>query len=473
MTVDGDSINEIGGFGRYVNSLPGNNNQQRLNFALDNGMPVVYFGNLSSDWSKKFPTDGGAYYGSWVDPAHYIAVTGRSGNNYIVNDPLYCGGARLMSYLDLETFISSDPSGTAFFWHTPTPFAITRNSGRSYVFMRNKNDNRIYFTYRDFSQSNVWQNWSSINSSRPIWGNPVAIETGYGSLHVFAIGENGQILSFREEINGNNITFVEYNTYGGISYLPLTVCRNYLGYFRLFARGIDGNDIWQYSLAGWRRVNGDSGDARTGPSAVLNNADCITVFAGWNSNTSTPLYFTYETAPYGNWSGWAEISNIDSGSIKGSPVAFRRGEGVTNSGTDSNIRVFVRARDTSYIYYKNQANWNDNWRFAGQTYMAAIGQPAVGMMNNVTISEISVFIRDVNNRIQWTFNLDPYNNNWYGWQQLGDGITTSDVTISRTSDGRIFVVVKGTDNRMWYNLQNGTTAGDWLGWQQLGDGIQF
>ncbi|MCU0289484.1 MAG: C39 family peptidase, partial [Acidobacteria bacterium] len=220
------AIQRLGGESMTVN------NQTSLDKALNNGMPIVLFGYLTTTWKNQFSPAG-----HWSGTGgHYIAVTGKTYDGYyIVNDPLYYYGGEPMTYAQVSTFLGSGISGTAFYWKTPTPCAITKSNGISNVFMRKISDNKIYRTYQTSANGN-WNNWSAI-STTTVRGNPLVIEQPNGRLLLFARGTNKNVYMFSEDAYGNMSTVTDF---GGETYYELGVCKNGDGRVEFYARGVDG-----------------------------------------------------------------------------------------------------------------------------------------------------------------------------------------------------------------------------------------
>jgi len=433
-------------------------NQTSLDKALDNGMPVVLYGTLTTTWKNQFsPT------GHWSGTGgHYIAVTGKTYDGYyMVNDPLYYHGGEPMTYAQLSTFLGSGVAGTAFYWKTPTPCAITKSNGISNVFMRRISDNKIYRTYQTATNGS-WTNWSAI-STTTVRGNPIVIAQPNGRLLLFARGINKNIFMFSEDASGNMSTVTDF---GGETYYELGVCKNGDGRVEFYARGIDRKIYKRYQTA----VNGGfsdwdgtlAGDMRTGASGALNSDNRIELFAGGRGNGSTPLMHTYQTVPNGAWvGGWYDRG----GHCRSIPTAFRDYNAL--------VLVFVRGADNC-LYFKTLEDGWANWGAAGNT-LYTFGRPAIATFTHFGNTDTQVFVRCYNNKTYWTFynkRVNPHT--WSNWTNNGDtGTATSDPAAARYANGRLYVVVRGTSGYLYYRLQSSSLDDNFAGWVLLGNALDF
>lgn len=89
-----------------------------INDALAAGHPVVLAGTISPSWKQEFPTDG--HYGSAGRVGHFIAILGTtSDGKYIVDDPMYTGGAVAMTRDQIANFTGTNPDVTTVGWKEP------------------------------------------------------------------------------------------------------------------------------------------------------------------------------------------------------------------------------------------------------------------------------------------------------------------------------------------------------------------
>lgn len=462
------AISTLGGGAMTVSS------QATLDKALENGMPIVLFGYLDTEWRSQFTPQG---HWSGTCP-HYIAVTGKTGDGYyIVNDPMYYYGGDLMTYTQLSKFPQSGNyvSGTAFHWKTPTPFAIKKSDGIVNVFMRDISSGRIYRTYQT-SQNGGFANWSYI-SSLAVGGNPVAIEQPNGRLLLFVKGASNQVIMFSEDAYGN---MSSYTDFGGETYYAVSASKNLDGRVEFFVRGIDGNIYKRYQTS----VNGGfsdwcslDGDTRSAPEAVQNADGRMEVFVGWKYTAAaqTPLAHTWQTSANGDWSGTWNYSDLG-GHIKGHPKAFLHGMDSTTG--DGWLRAFVRSGTDNVLYYKTQRDSWNSWYTAGSLPKAVFGHPAVSMItykdtDNYYYDDMQVFVRGVDNVTYWSrLKKRGSSYSWTSWSGNIDGIATSDPGCARFANGRIFVTVRGNDGNLYYRVQS-NDQGDWAAWAYLGNSLDF
>ena len=156
--------------------------QKDLDFALNNGMPVVLYGRYFQLWRDVYDSDN--HWGQDDDINHFIAVTGKSSETeYIVNDPMYKNGAKIMTYNQLRVFFEDGKNPRSdvnslysygLYWKPIKPFTITKSNGIAYIFVRNPSDNLLYFSYQDQPNGDFCPFIKISNFE--ISGNPVAIE---------------------------------------------------------------------------------------------------------------------------------------------------------------------------------------------------------------------------------------------------------------------------------------------------------
>jgi hypothetical protein len=453
------AITRLGGEALSVNS------RAELDKALTNGMPVVLYGYLDSDWRSQFsPAD---HWGGTI--GHYIAVTGKTGNGYyIVNDPMYKQGAETMTYQQLARFPQSGSyvNGLAFYLKTPKPFAVTKTNGCIHVFMRKINNSLIYRSYQSTPNGSFSQ-WQPV-SSIPVTGNPVAIEQSDDRLLLFSRGSSGQVVMFREDSYGN---MSDYTDFGGETYFDIGVSKNHDSRIEFYVRGTEGDLYKQYqmspngSFSGWSY---ELPDMQTSPAAAQNTDGRIEVFGGLHEQNSTPLANTWQESPNGQWSHfWNNLG----GHIKDNPAAY--------TGTDGWIRVMVVSPETNRLHYKSQRDsWTD-WHTAGSSPLYAFGTPVMESMQNwdytsrTVYSDLAVFVRGRDNNTYWSLLKKRGSTyTWTSWYSNIGGIATSDPGVAQYSDGRLFVTVRGTDGRMYYRIQSGTYT-SWNSWAVLGGDTTF
>ncbi len=130
VTVDGTKYplresNSTVGYGQVVDGaiaagLPAEHTYGwgALNDALAAGHPVVLAGTISPAWKDLFPADG--HYGSAGRVGHFVAILGKTADGqYIVNDPMYTGGAVAMTADQITTFTGANPDVTTVGWKQP------------------------------------------------------------------------------------------------------------------------------------------------------------------------------------------------------------------------------------------------------------------------------------------------------------------------------------------------------------------
>jgi acylphosphatase len=221
------------------------------------------------------------------------------------------------------------------------------------------------------------------------------------------------------------------------------------GRLEVFTRGPDKAmwHSWQTApngnWSGWASLGGGISSA---PAYGRNADGRIEMFA---RGMDGALWHMWQTAPNNGWSGWASLGGL----ITSDPVVVNNADG--------RLEVFARGTDDA-LWHIWQTAPNNGWSgwasLGGQIY----GDPVVG--HNAD-GRLEAFVMGTDRALWHIWQTAP-NGNWSGWKSEG-GILASDPVVSRNADGRMEVFVRGTDDAVWHIWQTAPN-GNWSGWASLG-----
>jgi GH25 family lysozyme M1 (1,4-beta-N-acetylmuramidase) len=198
---------------------------------------------------------------------------------------------------------------------------------------------------------------------------------------------------------------------------------------------------FQLSGGGWYKGWLDEGDGNLvgEPAAMLNTNGALEVFA---RAASGALEHKWQTAPNGQWSGWASLG----GALHSDPIVGRNGDG--------RLEVFASGSDDRLAHIWQEAPhaaWGSWSSFGG---IAIKGTQRVGANAD---GRLEVFAVGSDDKLHHIVQLPG--GGWSGWLDAGSFTVAGEAALGRNSDGRLEVFARGSDNRLWHVWQtsaNGT-----------------
>lgn len=300
----------------------------------------------------------------------------------------------------------------------------------------------------------AWKPFEGLGGS--LLPGPVAVgRNADGRLAVFARGTNSAIWQIAQTAPGGG--WSAWQSLAGTLAGPPDVAPNPDGRLEVFARG-PGSALWHAwqtspggSWSGWSSL----GEVLTSEPAVIPwSTDLLVV---WARNLASHAEHIWQNAPGGAWSAWAD----DGGLFTGAPVPS----------LDADGRQEAFGRGTSdLLYHRWQAHLNADWvpDWAGFGGVQLNGDPAIA---RDSAGRLHAFARGKDNALWHTWQTAPNGTAWAPWSSLG-GQFAGDPVLRKDglekAPGALQVFATGADGAVYSSDQTGTAPDGWSRFLSLG-----
>jgi hypothetical protein len=313
-----------------------------------------------------------------------------------------------------------------------------------------------------------------VNITDPTDGNPESIgcavlylfwmlSLGYTKRQIIQAG--GAILARNyQALTGKNTAYADLkaavqpamvtsdNPFGAVKMgLMRHVGQNSDGRLEVFACGTD-NALWHNwqtapggNWSGWAPLGGG---LTSEPEVAANLDGRLEVFI---RGTDTQVWHNWQVEASGAWSGWAPLG----GTFTSGPTVARNGDG--------RLEVFIRGTDFALWHsWQLEAGgaWSD-WESLGGSFA---DDPAVVLDAN---DLLWAFSRGTDNELHYNSQrAQQLGGGWSGWAPMS-GALAGDPATALDRDGWLEVFARGADGALWHNWQV-PPGGGWSGWTSMG-----
>lgn len=321
-------------------------------------------------------------------------------------------------------------------------------------------DNQIYHKYQLTAED--WSNWANLGGLY-IRGGPSVVRNADGRLQLFVRGMDRAIWH-KAQVHPNGGTWSTWSCLGapkkGLKSSPVSVL-NSEGYLHVFSVGEDGelwhnhqtaNDTFGTVWVGWESLGGSCTSL---PSVELDAESLLHAFV---RGPDKALYHKAQVGKHEprkvSWGEWDRLS----GTLASGP----RVPSVSNA--VNLLEIFARGSDKAYWHtyqvagHDKGVSWRE-WTPLGGVFSS--GPEAILNMDGL----MDVFGRGPDKAI-WHKGQSHVNGTvtWNRWSSLG-GVVSTGATVVQRADGLLEVFARGTDKNIWHKSQviaNGTLSfGNW------------
>jgi hypothetical protein len=215
---------------------------------------------------------------------------------------------------------------------------------------------------------------------------------------------------------------------------------------------------------------GRGGEAETmsnvrGIAIARNQAGRLELVATSLDDEESPgsVWHAWQTAPGGNWAGWASLGEPPGGASWERPAVARN--------VDGRLEAVVMGRDRAVWHAWQTAPggiWA-GWRSLGWPGRQPTPQVPLALMQNQD-GRLEVFTLAGDSAVWHAWQTVP-GEEWTGWHTLGKPSQQvrlqSTPALARNQDGRLELFAKGTDKAVWHCWQQEPGSGHWLAWSSL------